>query len=95
MVLSTGIGNGPTFVIRTLKNPLLKLRVDFSCLKTHAYIQFLSFHICDFYSLPLNRQALVYRFTAYLTHMQKKKNHKNGIHGLQSFIQGLYHIQNN
>ena len=60
MVLSTGIGNGPTVVICTLINPLPKIRVDFSCINMHS-IQFLSIQFCDFYSLPLNRQALVHR----------------------------------
>ena len=35
MVLSSGIGNGPTVVICALINPLLKIRVDFSCINMH------------------------------------------------------------
>ena len=69
MVVSTGIGNGPTVVIGTPINPLPNIRVDFSCLNMHS-IQFLSIHFSDFYSLPLNRQALVHRIPN--THTYKK-----------------------
>ena len=82
IVLSTGIGNGPTVIIYTLVNLLPKIRVDFSCINMHS-IQFLSIHFCDFYSLPLNRQALVHRIPNIHTH---KNNHKIVIHGLQNFI---------
>ena len=49
MVLSTGIGNGPTIVICTLLHPLPKIRVDFSCINMHS-VQFLSIHFCDFFT---------------------------------------------
>ena len=67
MVLSTGIGNGPTVVVCTLIKSLPKIRVHFSCINMLS-IQFLSFHFCDFYSLPLNRQALVHRIPNTHTH---------------------------
>ena len=74
VVLSTGIGNGPTVVICTLINPLPKIRVDYSCINIHS-IQFLSIHFCDFYSLPLNRQALVHCIPNTHTHKKIIKYH--------------------